>query len=216
MSESENIEEVVKVNNIKSTLTRIGEIVENDFSEDEVQMVFLNEGYFNHLGYSDIGSDLQSEVSIEGTLADYVTTGQRFGTSGAVTTVYEFKNPTKQLKPHEDQLQGYVTGISASYGVLTNGQNFILYQRNPNEIKEIVSFDIKETTGAEAGIIVQRLSSLSVEERELRTMAKATAEVVADELPRKLWAHPGFSGPVIDTFAEYHAEFLLDELSNRR
>lgn len=216
MSKSTAHEQIARASGIRDIFHRIGKIVEPEFSEDEVQMVFLNEGYFNLLGYSDIGLNLKSEVSIGNRRADYVTTGQRFESDGLETTVYEFKNPDEKLFSHKKQLHDYVNAIDASYGVLTNGQRFALYEPSHSGINHVVSFDIQEATDAEASVILRTLSSLSVEEQELRTMAEATAEVVANELPRKLWAHPGFSGPVTETFAKYHAEFLFDELSTRR
>ena len=216
MPKSGKPEEILRVNNLKRTLRQIGEIVDDGFTENEVQMVFLNEGYFHLLGYSKIGSDLQSEVSIDGGQADYVTTGQQFGSNAAKTTVYEFKNPTRKLSHHTGQLQRYMSGISASYGVLTNGQQFIIYEQSHSGMDELRSIDLQKDADVGAPIIVRRLSSLSVEEQELKNMAEASAEVVADELPRDLWAHPGFSGPTIETFSEYYAEFLFNKLSERR
>ena len=216
MSKSTTPKQIARVNSIRDIFHRIGKIVEPEFSEDEVQMVFLNEGYFSLLGYSDIGLNLKSEVSIGNRRADYVTTGQRFESDRPETTVYEFKNPDEKLFSHKKQLHDCVNAINASYGVLTNGQQFALYELSHSGINHVVSFNIQEATDKEASVILRKLSSLSVEEQELRTMARATAEAVADELPRKLWAHPGFSGPVTETFAKYHAEFLFDELSTRR
>lgn len=162
MTESAKPEAITQINSIRNVLHRIGKIVEPEFSEDEVQMVFLNEGYFSLLGYSDIGSDLRSEVLIGDRRADYVTTGQQFGSNRPETTVYEFKNPKKRLASHKRQLQDCMNAIEASYGVLTNGQQFALYEPSHSGINKVVCLNLQKTTDGEASVLLQKLASLDV------------------------------------------------------
>jgi hypothetical protein len=216
MTDSANPEAIIQIDDIKNTLYRVGKIVEPEFTEDEVQMVFLNEGYFSLLGYSDIGSNLKSEVPIGNKFADYVTTGKQFGSNAPAVTVYEFKNPKRKLTRNENQLEEYMTGTGAAHGVLTNGQQFALYEQKRGGINKRELFNLENVTEGHAGVILRELSSLSVEEQELRIMAEAAAEVTANELPRELWEHPGFSEPIVETFADHYAEFLFNELGNHK
>lgn len=108
---------LLETDDFTETLNTIGEIVSEDFSEDEVQMVFLNEGYFQLLGYERVGTDLRSEYAVPSGLVDYITTGRGDTIRDTKTVVYEFKRPDKRLTPHEEQLAGYMEDTGAKFGV---------------------------------------------------------------------------------------------------
>lgn len=209
-------EAITRVAEVERTLQQIGNIVKPDFSEDEVQMLFLNEGYFNLLGFSEIGTELRSEVSAGSRRADYVTTGRELEGYSPSVSVYEFKNPKRSLQKHQDQLEECMNALHAEYGVLTNGVEFHLYELNHGNMKPHFQKQLTEVQGGAAGIIVSCLGYLSLKEQELRTIAEGTAEAVTEELPENLWKHPALTEATVDAFADHHAEFLLKRIQQRR
>lgn len=194
-------------------LTDIGEIVSEDFSEDEVQMVFLNEGYFQRLGYERIGTDLRSEYPVKGGFVDYVTSGHADTIRDTNTVVYEFKNPQKQpLERYTDQLEDYMDntkGVGAEYGVLTNGQTLQQYQRSPTGVEKLLDFEMESATEGEASAIILSLGYWSIEEQNLRPVAEKTAAEVAESIPEEL--HIGFSEAGIELFANHLIRYLKRE-----
>ncbi len=191
------------------TLNSIGEIVSEDFSEDEVQMVFLNEGYFQQLGYERVGTDLRSEYSVPNGVVDYITTGHGDTIRDMKTVVYEFKRPDKRLNPHEEQLAGYMKDTGAKFGVLTNGLKFWLYQQTPTNPERMLEFELESVDGGLASVIILYLGFWSVEEQNIKPVAQKTANEVVDRIPDDL--HLQFSEAGVELFAEHLAHYLQQE-----
>lgn len=107
-----------------------------DLSESEVMDIFVDEGFFSELGYTGFGVDIRSEENIVGKgRADYS------GKDDLDNTVFiiEFKKPSRDedLASHKPQLwEQYVKPLKAQYGVLTDGREFILYDRGARDRAE--------------------------------------------------------------------------------
>lgn len=112
---------------VLSALHGIASRVSDDMSEKDVENAFLNEGFYDALGYEGAGYDLRSEWSLpDQRRPDYVTLDD----NESVTAVYEFKTTGRELSSHEDQLFHYVTELQADYGVLTNGEELRIYRKD--------------------------------------------------------------------------------------
>lgn len=69
--------------------------MDDDMSEKDVENAFLNEGYYQALGYKGAGNDLRSEWTLpDDRHPDYVTLDD----NEAVTAVYEFKTMIDRAK----------------------------------------------------------------------------------------------------------------------
>ena len=123
-----------------------------EMSEKDVENAFLNEDFYDALGYSGAGHDLRSEWKLpDDRRPDYVTLDD----NESVTAVYEFKTSGRNLTAHEDQLFHYVDTLKADYGVLTNGEAFRLYKREGHS--RILSISLGEATESDAANLVAAL-----------------------------------------------------------
>jgi len=110
-------------------------------TEQDVENAFLNENFYQTLGHKGAGHDLRSEFKLpDERRPDYVTLDEQ----EAVTAVYEFKAPGRDLGEHEKQLFGYVKNLKADYAVLTNGVEFRLYRRD--EDSPIILFEVSSAS----------------------------------------------------------------------
>ena len=128
-----------------TALDGIADRVHDDMSEQDVENAFLNEQFYAALGYEGAGYDLRSEFTLpDNRRPDYVT----LDTNEAVTAVYEFKTTGEDLYGHRSQLFGYMDDLRADYGVLTNGEELRLYQREDRELLASLSLmgDLDEQT----------------------------------------------------------------------
>ncbi|WP_323675762.1 hypothetical protein [Halorubellus sp. PRR65] len=208
---------LLETSDVTEVLNDVGELVRDDFSEDEVQMVFLNEGYFQLLGYEDVGTNLRSELSVESGIVDYVTSGHGDTIRDTNTIVYEFKNPTVSLDRHFDQLADYMDGtrgVGAAYGVLTNGHRFQLYRGQPTEPKQLADFRLDSATELEGSLILSALGYWSIQEQNIKPVAERAAAEVVEEIPEEL--HIEFSEAGVDLFAEHLARYLKAEFRDGR
>lgn len=100
-----------------------------DLEESEVTDVFTDNDFFEALGYEGIPIDVRSENHIVGgDRPDYFCKDKY----GNVIFVVEFKKPSRNedLASHKGQLwEQYVKPLKANYGVLTDGEELILYER---------------------------------------------------------------------------------------
>ena len=100
-----------------------------DLEESEVTDVFTDNDFFQTLGYEGIPIDVRSENHIVGgDRPDYFAKDD----IGNVVFVVEFKKPTRDddLGSHRRQLwEQYVVPLGADYGVLTDGEELIFYER---------------------------------------------------------------------------------------
>ncbi|SDM38809.1 Type I restriction enzyme R protein N terminus (HSDR_N) [Halogranum gelatinilyticum] len=123
----------------------IGSRIDGEMSEKDVENAFLNENFYELLGYDGAGHDLRSEMTLpDSRRPDYITLDE----NESVTAVYEFKTSGRDLDPHEDQLFHYVEALKADYGVLTNGEEFRLYQRDGHA--RMVTVSLAEATESDA------------------------------------------------------------------
>jgi type I restriction-modification system DNA methylase subunit len=101
-----------------------------DLEESEVTDVFTDNDFFETLGYEGIPIDVRSENHIVGgDRPDYFAKDKYSNT----IFVVEFKKPSRSedLASHKDQLwEQYVVPLSAKYGILTDGQELIFYERD--------------------------------------------------------------------------------------
>ncbi|MFA9501323.1 type I restriction enzyme HsdR N-terminal domain-containing protein [Natrinema thermotolerans] len=200
---------LLETSEFTDVLNDIGAIVSRDFSEDEVQMVFLNEGYFQLLGYERVGTDLRSEYAVPSGYVDYITSGKGNTIRDTKTVVYEFKGPERTLENHLDQLNGYIDDTGAKFGVLTNGLQLQLYQNDPTGPKKILDFELEAATETEASAIVLFLGYWSIQEQNIKPVAEKTAKEVVDSIPEDL--HIDFSEAGVELFAEHLARYLKRE-----
>lgn len=123
----------------------IGDRIDEEMSEKDVENAFLNEGFYAALGYEGAGHDLRSEWTLpDNRRPDYVTLD---GTE-SVTTIYEFKTSGRDLGPHTDQLFHYVDALKADYGVLTNGDELRLYKRGSRD--PLLAVSLTDATESDA------------------------------------------------------------------
>lgn len=116
---------------LHESLNTIADRVNDDMSERDVENLFVETGYYDALGYEGTGVDMRSEFTLpDDRRPDYIT----LNTNEAVSVVYEFKKPTRGLSDHEDQLFHYVDQLQADFGVLTNGQRIIVYQKDGSKL----------------------------------------------------------------------------------
>lgn len=113
--------------------------------EDELYSVIEKSGFFEILGYKKFGREIRKQFVIigEGKKADYVCLDEY---QNAVFVI-EAKKPTdKLLEGALEQLwQRYALSLKASYGVLTNGWSFIVYERTKNQMPEkIFAFELEK------------------------------------------------------------------------
>ncbi|SEL61347.1 Eco57I restriction-modification methylase domain-containing protein [Haloferax larsenii] len=132
----------------------IGERIDDGMSEKDVENAFLNEDFYEILGYSGAGHDLRSEWTLpDNRRPDYVT----LDANESVTAIYEFKTSGKQLgMEQEDQLFHYVDELKADYGVLTNGEEIRLYSREGHD--EMLTVHLSEATSSHAADLSAALS----------------------------------------------------------
>ena len=206
-------EEMREIAELEQVLNDIGEAVTDDLSEDEVQMVFLNEGYFRMLGYERVGTDLRSEVGLPNGRADYITSGNGTAIRDAKTVVYEFKQPERSVTGHEEQLFRYMDDAGATFGVLTNGVQFDLYQETPVDPEKKIGFALADAGESEASALLLCLGYWSIQERNIKPVAEKTAKMAAESLPAEL--HLDFSEAGIELFAEHFFRYLKEEFSTK-
>jgi len=201
---------LLETSEFTKVLKNIGELVSADFAEDEVQMIFLNEGYFHLLGYERVGKDLRSEYKVPSGFVDYITAGHGDTIRDTKTVVYEFKSPQRSLNEHREQLSGYVDDTGAKFGVLTNGQEFQLYQNGPTGLKKQLEFKLQAATETEASVIIMCLGYWSIEEQNVKPIAQETAKEVIESIPENL--HIDFSEAGVENFANHLARYMKQEL----
>lgn len=100
-----------------------------DLEESEVTDVFTDHDFFRELGYQGIPIDVRSENHIVGgDRPDYFAKDKY----GNTIFVVEFKKPSRDddLASHKNQLwEQYVIPLRAKFGILTDGEELILYER---------------------------------------------------------------------------------------
>lgn len=164
---------------MQELLARVhSEIQKNlDREEAEVTSVFDSEGFFEELEYEGIGLDVRSEKHIVGqNRPDYFAKDQY----GNVVFVIEFKKPSRDddLASHKPQLwEQYVKPLKADYGVLTDGQELIFYERGlRNQPDRKFRVELDEVTTAQAALLE------NLRKPEIRFETKAQLREYFDDL----------------------------------
>ena len=130
---------------VLNALHGIASRLDADMSEKDVENAFLNEDFYDRLGYGGAGHDLRSEWTLpDDRRPDYVTLDD----NESVTAVYEFKTTERNLVPHENQLFHYVDELKADYGVLTNGDELRLYRRDGHT--HLLTVSLEDATESDA------------------------------------------------------------------
>lgn len=122
---------------LQDALEEIASKVNKKMSERDVENLFLEQGFYDILGYEGTGVDIRSEFSLPDDRRPDVIT---LDSNEAVTTVYEFKSPERDLqsRKHKKQLFGYMDDLRAEYGVLSNGELIRVYDNDKN-VDEVIS-----------------------------------------------------------------------------
>ncbi|MHB8410693.1 MAG: Eco57I restriction-modification methylase domain-containing protein [Candidatus Acidiferrales bacterium] len=133
---------------------------EQEVTEAEVEKIFQERGFFLELGYEGFGKDILAQRGKQRKRFDVALTG--FG--GRVHAVIEFKKPTeKDLDSfREELLEKYVKPHLAIYGVLTNGEEMLIYARTNGHFPEQRRFKLSETTEGQARDVYDWLRKQSV------------------------------------------------------
>ncbi|PYV65289.1 MAG: hypothetical protein DMG97_32725, partial [Acidobacteria bacterium] len=129
-------------------------------TEAEVEKIFQEHGFFIELGYQGFGKDILAQRSKLRKRFDVALTG--FG--GRVHAVIEFKKPTEHSLDsfRGELLEKYVTPHLAIYGVLTNGDEMVIYARTNGHFPEQLRINLAETTEAQARDVLNWLSKQTV------------------------------------------------------
>jgi hypothetical protein len=104
-----------------------------DLEESEVTDVFTDNDFFQILGYEGIPIDVRSEKHIVGGDRPDYFAKDRYGN---VVFVVEFKKPSRDedLASHREQLwEQYVVPLRAQFGILTDGEELIFYERDSRD-----------------------------------------------------------------------------------
>jgi len=211
------MEEFVEHKELASILNCIGGQVETTHSEREVELMFLNQGFFRILGYEDVGNTLRSEYTLpNGGQVDFVTIGRGDRIRDSQRVIYEFKAPDKTLSRHEAQLFRYMNDIAANYGVLTNGGSLRLYSNKPTgpELLYPEPIELELATESEASRLIMPLGYLSIEERNLRSVAEHAAEEVIETIPPDM--HLDYSDPQIEVFTDHFTRYIREKYQEER
>lgn len=113
---------------------------ENCRNETEVESKFVVQYLLPALGYSP--QSWNQEVSLGNIRLDFlIFTAQflpiRLGRDSPLSLVVEAKSPRHHLNPHIKKLRYYLTRLSIPYGVLTNGKDFRIFERDGETIRLI-------------------------------------------------------------------------------
>lgn len=166
---------------ILDALHGIASRLDSDMSEKDVENAFLNERFYELLGYEGAGHDLRSEWTLpDDRRPDYVT----LDNNESVTAVYEFKTTGRELGPNEDQLFHYVDELKADYGVLTNGQEFRLYKREGHN--RIAGFSLSKATKNDAADVSHALKKPEWDIKDPQNVNKFLSQLDEVELDTEL------------------------------
>jgi len=113
-----------------------------DISEEDLRVEFVKSGILEELGYKGELEDLRFEKSIKGKRSDLLA----FDDYKNVIFVVEFK---KELDLEQDFVQlweRYVKPLKARYGLLTDGQELLIYERVDSNSELKIRLNLSEVT----------------------------------------------------------------------
>ena len=111
----------------KKLYGKIKSAKEKELSEEDLRVAFVDSGILKVLGYEGVPKDVRFEKGVGGKRSDLLT----FDDYKNVVFVVEFKKPAEiDLEQDFAQLwERYVKPLRARYGVLTDGLEFLVYER---------------------------------------------------------------------------------------
>lgn len=106
--------------------------VKDSFNEDDIERLFQN--VYLELGYSTVGRDiLGKRKSKKSGIPDV----RLLNSDDSIQTIVELKKPSENLGDHENQLFAYMRDLKAPFGLLSNGRNLWLYEREGLNVRLI-------------------------------------------------------------------------------
>ncbi|MEA5511649.1 AAA family ATPase [Crocosphaera sp. UHCC 0190] len=102
-------------------------------NEREVESKLIVQYLLPQLGYSP--DNWHQEVCFGNIRLDFLTVANKKIKNFSLCVVIEAKHPQENLDHHVRRLGHYLTKIKSLYGVLTNGKDFRIYQRQEDKIK---------------------------------------------------------------------------------
>ncbi len=131
-------------NNIRASFKKLYGIIKSakDISEEDLRVEFVKSGILKELGYKGELEDIRFEKSIKGKRSDLLA----FDDYKNVNFVVEFK---KALDLEHDFVQlweRYVKPLKARYGVLTDGQELVIYERVNSNSELKIRLNLSEVT----------------------------------------------------------------------
>ncbi len=131
-------------NKIRAIFKKLYGIIKSakDISEEDLRVEFVNSGILKELGYKGELEDIRFEKGIKGKRSDLLA----FDDYKNVNFVVEFK---KALDLEQDFVQlweRYVKPLKARYGVLTDGQEFVIYGRVNSNSELKIRLNLSEVT----------------------------------------------------------------------
>lgn len=146
---------------------------EDDLDEREVVTLFAEQGFFSCLGYGTIGEDVRIEKRIKKGRIDVIL--RAF--TGRPVCLIEFKRPRTALAEHVHQLAEYVEELLPQYVVLTNGNDFWLYEREGKYLQEPPQkFQLAKITSRQAARLFELLQKREVDLLRMSAVTKALYE----------------------------------------
>ena len=113
-----------------------------DISEEDLRVAFVKSGILEEFGYAGELKDIRFETAIKGKRSDLLA----FDDHKNVAFVVEFK---KELDLEHDFVQlweRYVKPLKARYGVLTDGQELVIYERVNSNSELKIRLNLGEVT----------------------------------------------------------------------
>ena len=107
-------------------------------NETEVESKFIVQYLLPVLGYTP--ETWNQEVSLGSIRLDFLVFAAQIlpitlGEDSPLSLIVEVKSPRQNLNPHISKLRGYLTHLTAPYGLLTNGKDFRIFERKAQGIE---------------------------------------------------------------------------------
>ena len=148
-------------NKIRASFKKLYGIIisAKDISEEDLRVEFVKSGILKELGYKGELEDIRFEKGIKGKRSDLLA----FDDYKNVNFVVEFK---KELDLEQDFVQlweRYVKPLKARYGVLTDGQELVIYERVNSNSELKIRLDLSEVTISQCEEIYDWLKKPKIE-----------------------------------------------------
>jgi len=141
------------IQGLQESFKKFSEIVKSakDVSEEDVRQQFYKSDILKQLGYEGELKDVRFEKNVKGKRSDLIA----FDRYMNAVFVIEFKKPGEiDLKKDFSQLwDRYVKPLRARYGLLTDGLDFLLYERIDSNWERKIEVNIEEITSVQCGEI---------------------------------------------------------------